>query len=372
MKILFITNTFPPNICGVGDYTYFLCKQFVQNGDDCVVVCRKDEHIRNNVEGISVYPVVNEWNREATDVVLDVVMHEQPNVISLQYVPHGFNAKGLPFAMIGMVRDLCNTGIPIFTFVHEPFVMFCDFNPVHWGVGLCERYIISNVIDCSAAVATSIMNYKKRMSFYRKDISLIPIAPNIPLLQLDNDKKLSLKEKIKVEDCIIVALFGMRDRETILEAVRNLVAKGKHIKLLLLGKSEWVGEQPSWLYRTGKLTAEELAEYFNIVDVFVLPEHVSKVRKRSGACLKSGSLAAAIQYKLPVLTARGDHTDAILKDKLMFANFHKVDDVEAKLLRLIEDDELRKKLSNGYGELCSLLTWEHTFNEYKRIINEII
>ena len=109
MKILFITNTFPPNICGVGDYTFFLCRQFVQHGDKCVVVCRKDDCQRAVVEGISVYPVVEKWNESASKIVLGVIEKEKPDIVSLQYVPHGFDAKGLPFGIIPIVRNIYHT-----------------------------------------------------------------------------------------------------------------------------------------------------------------------------------------------------------------------------------------------------------------------
>ena len=111
MKILFITNIFPPNICGVGDYTFFLCRQFVQRGDKCVVVCRKDDCQRDAVEGISVYSVVEKWNKSASKIVLGVIENEKPDIVSLQYVPHGFDAKGLPFGIIPIVHNIHKTGI---------------------------------------------------------------------------------------------------------------------------------------------------------------------------------------------------------------------------------------------------------------------
>ncbi len=371
MKILFITNTFPPNICGVGDYTFFLCRQFVQNGDKCVVVCRRDDCQRDAIEGVSVHSVVEKWNKNAGNIVLDIIEKEKPDVISLQYVPHGFDAKGLPFGLVPIMRDIHKTGIPIFTFVHEPFVMINDCNPKHLLVAICERFITGYVIKKSAKVATSIQNYKNRISFYCKSARLIPIAPNIPMQTIDDGKKNILRNKIGACGKQVVALFGMRDKSAVLKAVSNIVESGKNVQLLLLGKSDWEGEVPDWIYRTGKLSAEELAEYFNIVDVFVLPEKVSRRLKRGGACLKSGSLAAAIQYRLPILTACGDHTDDVLKDKLLFADFSNVDDVEQKLSLLLGDQSLRAKLSSGYGDLSEKLTWKYTFQQYKQIISEI-
>ena len=372
MKILFITNTFPPNICGVGDYTFFLCRQFVQRGDKCVVVCRKDDCQRDAVEGISVCSVVEKWNKSASKIVLGVIENEKPDIVSLQYVPHGFDAKGLPFGIIPIVRNIHKTGIPIFTFIHEPFVMINDCNPKHLFVALCERFITGYVIKKSARVATSILNYKNRLSWYDDSIRLIPIPSNIPLLTADDEKKNSLRHGIDADGKLVVALFGVRDKNSILKAFSNIFERRKDIKLLILGKSDWNGFQPDWVYRTGKLSAEKLAEYFNIVDIFVLPEKVSRRMKRGGVCLKSGSLAAAIQYRLPILTACGDHTDQVLKDKLMFADFSNADDVEQKLTTLLNDSSLREKMSSGYGDLLNELTWEHTYQEYKNIINEIL
>ncbi len=221
-------------------------------------------------------------------------------------------------------------------------------------------------------VATSILNYKNRLSWYDDSIRLIPIPSNIPLLTDDDEKKNSLRHGIDADGMLVVALFGVRDKNSILKAFSNIVERRKDVKLLILGKSDWNGFQPDWVYRTGKLSAEKLAEYFNIVDIFVLPEKVSRRMKRGGVCLKSGSLAAAIQYRLPILTACGDHTDQVLKDKLMFADFSNADDVEQKLTTLLNDSSLREKMSSGYGDLLNELTWKHTHQEYKNIINEIL
>lgn len=41
MHILFITTAFPPLVDGVGDYTYNLAQEFVNNGHQAIVVCKK-------------------------------------------------------------------------------------------------------------------------------------------------------------------------------------------------------------------------------------------------------------------------------------------------------------------------------------------
>lgn len=90
----------PLNIDGVGDYTANLAREFARYGHFVTVVCRDCRYIKTNYEDIKVYPVVRTWNRAAVQSILEVIRVNTIEWVCLQYVPHGFHPKGLPFGPI--------------------------------------------------------------------------------------------------------------------------------------------------------------------------------------------------------------------------------------------------------------------------------
>ena len=58
MNILFITNTLPPVVDGVGDYTLNLAKEFAKHGHKVSIVCKRNDRVKTDYEDIRVFPIV--------------------------------------------------------------------------------------------------------------------------------------------------------------------------------------------------------------------------------------------------------------------------------------------------------------------------
>ena len=106
MNILFITNTLPPVVDGVGDYTLNLAKEFAKHGHKVSIVCKRNDRVKTDYEDIRVFPIVEAWNKSTAAPVMQLIQERHIEIVSLQFVPHGYEPHGLPFGLIRFVKEI--------------------------------------------------------------------------------------------------------------------------------------------------------------------------------------------------------------------------------------------------------------------------
>lgn len=120
MKILFLCPSLEVGRDGLGDYTRRLAGELTTTGHECVSVAVNDRYavadqpqiVVGNTQELPEHavvrlPALETWNRRFTTLRL-LVRRFDPDWVSLQYVPHGFQVKGLPVAFarrIGRLRQ---------------------------------------------------------------------------------------------------------------------------------------------------------------------------------------------------------------------------------------------------------------------------
>lgn len=366
MKILFITNNLPPIVDGVGDYTYNIAKQFAKHEHEVYIVCRKDLRINIKIEGIMVLPIVENWSFRCYKPIVKVIKENRIDIVSLQYVPNGFHPKGLPFSIVKLTNEINKTQSKLFTFFHEVYV--------EEGKGRLKRYVLSKLMQCiskrvkdnSDFLATSIEYYGdmiKKLSSRKKDISIIPIASNIPETKMSEDDLAVLKKEIAPNNETIISFFGLRNIQTSIDAISELKNDGYNLKIVLIGKTQCssVNNLPKDTFKTGILDIAEIDKFFKISDIFILPQD-----NIYGCSFKSGSFVAGMRNRLPIITAKGNLTSSKLEtgNNIIFVNFDNIKEVKGSILKLLND----KKSALSIGEQAYLIsikfTWSETYHKY--------
>lgn len=370
MKILFITNKLPPLVDGVGDYTYNLAHEFAKHGHVVTVVCKDYDGIHTIYNDIEILPIVKTWNKQAIQPVVNAIKERQIEVVSLQYVPHGFHPRGLPFALIRLVEAIKKQNVRLFTFCHEVSVQPIKGDLKRALLSYMMRRITKQILKQSDYVATSIDFYKemiKNVLVERKDIEIIPIASNIPNTLITNETKAVLRDRIAKLDEIIIAFFGERDFSSSLQAIKTLQKKGEKIKVLFIGKmrQSLKSQLPDSCYCTGILDVQNINPYFLVADIFVLPEN-----NIYGCSFKSGSLAAALRSGLPVISAKGIMTSPLMinNENIIFTDFKDVMTLVDCFSVLIHDSNKRKTIGENAKKLLKKNTWENTYLSYMEIM----
>lgn len=370
MNVLFITNNCPPLVDGVGDYTYHLAKEFVKNKHSVSIICRNRVSIKE-LRGVNLVPVIKKWDNSAVVPIVSYILCNKIDVVLLQYVPHGFHPKGLPLFMPYITKKIKDTGVKLFTFLHEVAVETKKGDLKRCLLSFLMQSITKRIIKNSTIVATSIDYYKDMILKLVPDkkVGIIPIASNIPVQHYAAYELTQFRDIIARKEEIIVSFFGVRDISTAIAAIANLVKKGIAIKVLLIGKTlnNSLSNLPDNIYKTGILEMKDISKYLQITDILILPEDID-----SGCSFKSGSLAAALEHGLPVVSNRGKLTSKRLvhKQNIVFTDFSELDQVSATLSELIMHKECRTYISNNAKQIAIQNSWENTYQQYINFIKE--
>lgn len=367
MKILFITNQLPPLVDGVGDYTYNIAKQFAEHNHEVYIICKKNPKINTEVSTMTVLPIIDKWDFSCHKPIIRFIEEKKIDIVSLQYVPHGFHPKGLPFPIIKLTKEIKKSNTKLFTFFHEVSVEKEKGNIRRTLLSIVMQYISKKIIENSDYVATSIEYYRNMMLKlvpYKKNIPLIPIASNIPDTTLSEKELLDLRKEFVSRDETLISFFGIRNIQSSIDAIVDLKNQGHRIKILLIGKTSSLPDNlPKDTFKTGILDIEELDKYLKISDIFILPQD-----NIYGCSFKSGSLAAGLRNKLPIITAKGKMTSSILinKENILFVNFGNKDEIKESILFLLNNKV--NEIGCNANIIAKDFTWNHTYEKYIDIL----
>lgn len=370
MHILFITNYLPPVIDGVGDYTYNLAREFSKRGHEVTIVCRADLEIDADIPGVAIYPVIKKWDNSAATSIVRVIQDRDIRVVCLQYVPHGFHPKGLPFGLPQVVKAIKGQGVTLFTFCHEVCVSLERWNLKRTLLSYLMQGITHRILNASDLVATSIGHYAWMIWKLtgRTGIPLIPIPSNIPPCTLTEEQIRTLKNQIAPNGEFIVGFIGRRQVDGWVRVIDELGQQGKSIRILAIGKTNFTGLQPtSGIYVTGPLPITDMAGYLQAADCIVLPEP-----RDSGCSFKSGSLVAAMREGKAVITNKGFMTDERLENgkNILFVDPDRPASYQAALTRLVDFPEERKTIGEHAKRLTENFTWQETYRKYMECLRK--
>lgn len=370
MKVLFITNNIPPIVDGVGDYTYNIAKQFAEDNHKVYIVCKKNPKINTDIEGITVLPIVEKWDFNCHKRIVKVIKEKGIEIVLLQYVPHGFHPKGLPFALIKLTNKIKECDTKLFTFCHEVFVEEEKGNIKRTVVSKLMQYIGKRIIDNSDYVATSIGYYRDmilKLSPNKKYVPTIPIASNIPETDLSDIELATLKKKLAPNNEIIISFFGLRNIQTSIDTISEFKQEGYKLKVMLIGKTSnnLPNNLPEDTIKTGTLDIEEIDKYFKISDIFILPQD-----NIYGCSFKSGSFVAGLRNKLPVITAKGKMTADVLENhkNILFTDFDNKNELKNSILFLLNNKNIASNIGNQAYNVSKSFTWNETYNKYIELL----
>src|SRR5215210_3802535 len=115
MKILFLCGSLEPGRDGVGDYTRRLAGELIRQGNKTFIISLNDRYVsevfktiqHDDATAISVLRLPsNLVTKKKMQFARKWIDNENPEWLSLQYVPFSFHTKGLPFRLSKLLRGL--------------------------------------------------------------------------------------------------------------------------------------------------------------------------------------------------------------------------------------------------------------------------
>ncbi|NDW08958.1 glycosyltransferase family 4 protein [Dysgonomonas sp. 520] len=256
-----------------------------------------------------------------------------------------------------------------------------------------KRFLMINIDRLTARLATKIINVSPSVSKISLRDKLNPPQKQIVLkkgtcngINLERFNKNNIEEllvkKIKTkynisEGSLVIGYTGrlVRDKGIIefIDAFKMLRKKYDNLVLLLVGMFEDRDSLPintikeindsSAIIHTNYVPNEEIAAYYSLMDIFVLPSY------REGF---PTSILEASAMEIPVITTRATGCiDSIIEGQTGYFVDHDALDIKDKIEQLILNKDRRVNFGfNGRNFVCENFNEKEIWKEIERLYNE--
>ncbi|MEO0265222.1 MAG: glycosyltransferase family 4 protein [candidate division WOR-3 bacterium] len=229
--------------------------------------------------------------------------------------------------------------------------------------------------NCEVTLTNS--NYMKNSLInlgIRNRIEVIPLAnPHTSELE-------PYKEEKELNILFVGRLIDLKGVDVLIKSFKIIKEKYANAKLTIVGDGILINELKKLtklldlndVYFKGFLTGEPLHEEYRKAMIFVLPSIVNKSGETEGLGMV---LVEAISFGVPVVGSNvGGIPDIILDGKTgLLANPGDPEDLANKIIKLIENPELRKKLvEEGQKHIKENYSWDATLNKLEKIFKEVV
>lgn len=341
MTILFLCASLEPGRDGVGDYTRRLMDQINALGHTTLAIAIHDRHITPfcndpaallqtsfSLKQEARFSCSQRWAARI-QAIAGILEEFQPDWTSLQYVPHGFQNKGLPFLLPSRLARLRACGRWHLMF-HELWVLpkkrssFKDSM-----ISAAQRAIARRILSTlkPARIHTSNPVYQRRLRDAGIQSAVLPLLSNIPLQNPPRFSRegflSSILPGLDPRSAWIFVFFGSLRRAGLntdllaqIEAARVCASK-KHCVFVSIGRAGEQGEalweemktceNPFFSFeKVGEIPSGDVSSFLQVADfgIALTPAHLLG---------KSGSASAMRSHGLPVVCNESPHLDADLK-----------------------------------------------------------
>jgi glycosyltransferase involved in cell wall biosynthesis len=357
MKITIIINKFPPKwLAGTEIATYNLAKHLAKKGHEIHVITSLDEGLSNfNKErGFNIHRVT--WpNIRFIGILLfwmkifQKIQQIKPDIVQAHDLNIGVPAwvikkiLKIPYIVWGRGSD-----------VYRPCIL----------VRITTKRILKNA-DAILALSENMRTKLKKI--YDTEIYVIPNGID---LEEYNGEIINQEKKPCEKNILFVgSLYSVKGVQYLIMAMNLVLDKVPEAKLILVGD----GEEREMLEAlsiqldiqkcvqfVGKVPHKKVQTLMLRADIFVLPslsEGFPNVILEAFAC------------GLPIVASRvGGIPDIIINDTNGYLVEAKdIGDLAKKIILLLHDDALRKKISNNNRQFVKKYTWENVIVELEKI-----
>lgn len=377
MTVAIINPHYPPTICGVGDHTFHLIQSMLAAGIETHLICSKNQQ-PEPVEKPRIYPIIERWNRRGFKTVLNKLATIKPDWVLVQYVPHGYDPRGLPLAILRFYSALSCEKYQILTIFHEVCVR-SGHRLSSSFISAVEKYIARQLTKQSTKIATSIDFYADILRGPQKniDVHIVPIGSGITPVETPVDVKKALEIRYNIsENANVIVTFGNRNIADYLDAFDCLATEFSNIVWLLCGKNSTATDLTDgrfYIRRTGELSPSTLYQSLSLGNIAFLPEPVN-AQMQGGSSNKSTALATVFSLGIPVIGVKGDLNNALLRDKenILLPNLNDPDALYNALKYCLNTEGASEKLGRAAREFYEThLAWNVVGKQYLKLLNQL-
>jgi glycosyltransferase involved in cell wall biosynthesis len=357
-----ITGSFPPEKCGVGDYTFHLVKNLACYTDSEIFVIttkKKSAITEEKVKNLHILRMVNKWNFDSVNIIISQTKEINPDVVHIQYPTSQYGKSLAPHFLPLILKYIYN--LKVVETWHEP---------LSWK-GLF-RYLPNVLVrDTLVVVLSNYLSYIPywyRFLLKAKNQIFVPISSNIPSVVLTPIKREKIRDKfIKNKSQRLICYFGFVSPEKGVDRIFDICDPSKDFILLLcalnpssdkyhkiiLDRANSVEWREKYTV-TGYLESLSVSEYLAASDTAIFP-FVNGVTERNGSVL------AARDQGTFVLTTSNIKKGLSLEENIFYSS---PNDIENLRIALNHYSGNKIKVAQNQG-------WENIARKHYKIYTDL-
>lgn len=323
LQVLMITATFPPDVCGVGDYTAQLERALRQCGVrvDVVTSYRPGSPADGTGQGsIPVNRIIRQWNLRSVMTLVDQIKTGGYHCVHIQYAPNFYGPMSFAVNLVPWL--LAGSGCRTIVTFHEIYA------PRLKGfknrlLALYDHIRDTVLLAGSSAAILTVPNRLDRLGkwfpWLRSRLRAIPVGTGVQVTPMTADKRNTERARFGLDpDDFLIGSFGSmhvdRHYDTLFRVLRSMIERYSQLRIVLIGAyqtdhayyrflKKWIADLnlEAYIIWTGYGTEEEISRWLAMLDLYVMTD----VRGASG---RKSSLITAIAHGLPVISTRGKDT----------------------------------------------------------------
>jgi len=330
MRVLFISGSFPPIKCGIGDYLLMLARALVSSGSVTVgVLTGRDAVAPAEAADIELLPVMENWSLGSLRHLLRTVRGWRPDIVHIQYPTRGYGRGKMPLLLPLL---LSRQGLPVVQTWHEPlgFMRGLRYLPC----AMMRDAFVTVEPDFRPFVPGFVWRLLRRKRRFRH----IPVGAMIPAVTMSPAERAALKGEYAADDRNLVVYFGFAIPSKGVEALFDIVDPEVDRLVLIceldpedeyhrriagrLAEERWQGKATV----TGYLPGEEVARLLAAADAALFPF-------AAGMTGRNTSVYAAQAQGTFVLTTHREKHGYIERENIYYARPGDLADQRAALRR---------------------------------------
>jgi glycosyltransferase involved in cell wall biosynthesis len=384
LRVCLVSAEFQPMQGGVGDFTRELGLALMDLGAEVQVVTSTQAGELPG-SGLSVRPMVPSWGWGCWRKVLAATEERGADIINIQYQTAAYGMHPA-INFLPLWLRLRGRGMRTMTTFHDlrlPYLF-----PKAGGV---RRWVTAAVIRWSDAVIVTNREDEQILATYggHRHQALIPIGSNIAPQPPQDYYRDAWRSRLGIgPDDTLLSYFGFLNEskggEALIRVVARLRELGHPVKLLMVGGKVGTSDPTNVAYaeKVERLIAELGLSEAVLRTGFTAPEEVSANLMASDVCLlpyldgasfRRGSFMAALAHGLPIVsTLPAVETPELRQgENILLAPPDEVEALAQRVLTLMADQDLRRRLGEGARHLSRRFEWDRIARETLTLYRDI-
>jgi hypothetical protein len=303
-RIAFLCGCLEDGRDGVGDYTTLLAAECARRGHATLCVALNDPHVTGAVadDGLLRLGAMLPWHTRAK-LAREAVERFRAEVVSLQWVPYGFAARGISWGIEKTLAAIAG-GRAAHLFCHELWIgAEMGAGVKHRVIGAAQRAVLKQIVRVlkPGCVQTSNAIYAGLLKRARIEAEVLPMFGAIPVTGVEAPRQ---------EGMVRLGMFGTLHPQwpprPLLERLGGL---GKwvaieHIGRIGSGEGVWTDMEREFgggmdFKRHGEQPVETVSQFLMEMDFGIATTPLALIGK-------SATATAMLEHGLPVILNRDD------------------------------------------------------------------